>query len=92
MHVNEKDIRLKDSYGNYVNFPDLIRIRPVGRKIILLRSQVMEWRKQCEFEALSIVCPTYNKVDSGISYQEIAPELVRLGGHRTMRALGLSKV
>lgn len=91
MHVNEKQLRMMEE-GEYRYYPQLARIQPIPKgKIFMLRSQVLEWRKQMERQALERAAPKKPIEEFGKhTYAPIAEDLVALGGDvRLLRSLGV---
>lgn len=91
MHVNEKQLRMMEG-GEYRYYPHLARIQPIPKgKIFMLRSQVIEWRKQMERKALEKAAPKKPIEEFGRhTYAPIAEDLVALGAEaQLLRSLGV---
>lgn len=92
MHVNEKDLRVRNEAGNYEHFPRIarIQIRPNG-KLFFLRSQILAWRADIEARALARCQPTEAAPENGVpTYEPIREQLARITTDPALfRALGI---
>jgi hypothetical protein len=91
MHRPQDYFRIRRSDGQYKYWPEIERWQPGGRgtRLYVRRDQVEAWIERSRTPATSPIKQEFN----GIGYENILPDLMRLGvgGQKLARSLGLTK-